>query len=106
MLWQGVNMDEALTLIARLKAERTAAAVALARADAALERAYAAASRSGAAVNLLEWIEAHCRAAGVAPSALGVQVLDDPRFVSDLRAGRTPRRKTETRVRAYLEAAG
>lgn len=99
-------MDEALALIAKLKAERNAAAEIAARADAALQRAYAAASRNGATVDLLDWIEAHCRATGVAPSALGVHVLDDPRFVSDLRAGRTPRRKTEARVRAYLEAAG
>lgn len=97
------NIDDPLAMVARLEAERTAAAVALARADVELERAYAAASRSGAAVNLLKWIEAHCRASGVAPSTLGAQVLDDPRFVSDLRAGRTPRRKTEARVRAYLE---
>ena len=99
-------MDEPLTAIARLKAAQTAAAAALARADAALQRAYAAASRKGETVDLLDWIEAHCRATGVAPSALGVHVLDDPRFVSDLRAGRTPRRKTEARVRAYLEASG
>jgi len=54
---------------------------------------------------LLEWIEAHCRATGTAPTALGVQVLNDPRFVSGLREGRSPRLKTEARVRAYLEAA-
>lgn len=98
-------MDGPPETIARLKAERSAAAAALVRADAALQRAYAAASRNGAMVDLLDWIEAHCRATGVAPSALGVHVLDDPRFVADLRAGRTPRRKTEARVRAYLEEA-
>lgn len=97
-------MDEALALIARLKAERSTADDAARRAAAALQRAYAAASRIGAPVDLLEWIEAHCRATGTAPTALGVQVLNDPRFVSGLREGRSPRRKTEARVRAYLEA--
>jgi len=98
-------MGEALALIAKLTAERDAAAIAAAHAEAALQRAYAAASRIGAPVDLLEWIEAHCRATGTAPTALGVQVLNDPRFVSGLREGRSPRRKTEARVRAYLEAA-
>src|SRR5690606_39431960 len=76
-----------------------------AHAEAALQRAYAAASRIGAPVDLLEWIEAHCRATGPAPTALGVQVVNDPRFVSGLREGRSPRLKPEARVRAYLEAA-
>ena len=53
-------------------------------------------------MTLLRAIEIHLRDFGVAPTSFGRAALGDPRLVRDLRAGRSPRPKTEARLRAYL----
>lgn len=50
-------------------------------------------------------VEAYLRKSGMPPSAFGRAALNDPGFVYDLRAGRTLRKATAQRVRAYLSAA-
>jgi len=55
-------------------------------------------------MELLEQVESYLARAKVRPSTFGRTVVGDPRFVDDLRSGRHPRRKTEERVRSYLDA--
>lgn len=55
-------------------------------------------------MELLEQVESYLARSGVPASTFGRLVLGDPRFVEDLRAGRTPRVKTQKRVWAYLTA--
>ena len=58
--------------------------------------------------NLLRRIEVYLRKSGTAPSRFGRDVLGDPKFVQDMRAGREPRRKTAHRIAvklAEMEAA-
>ena len=52
---------------------------------------------------LLNRIEHHLTATGVAATRFGRAVVGDPRFVEDLRAGRTPRERTVTKVARYLD---
>ena len=52
---------------------------------------------------LLREVEKFLRRSDVAPTRFGRDVVGDPRFVFDLRNGRSPRPKTIARVRAYLE---
>lgn len=53
---------------------------------------------------LLEQVESYLAKSRMPPSTFGRTVVGDPRFVDDLRSGRHPRRKTEERVRSYLDA--
>ena len=52
---------------------------------------------------LLERIERHLAERGLAATRFGRQVVGDPRFVDDLRAGRQPRAKTVLKVVSYLD---
>lgn len=52
---------------------------------------------------LLSRVEAFLREADMPPSTFGVHVLHDPRFVGDLRQGRTPHPKTVRRVNLYMD---
>ena len=54
-------------------------------------------------VQLLREVEKFLRVSDVSPARFGRDAMGDPRFVFDLRNGRTPRRGTERRVTAYLE---
>ncbi|MFN3944718.1 MAG: hypothetical protein ACK4K7_07300 [Allosphingosinicella sp.] len=56
-------------------------------------------------MTLLRRIERYLRRSGLAPTRLGREVAGDPRFVLDLRRGRTPRPGTEARISAWLDAA-
>ena len=56
-------------------------------------------------MHLLGRIEHHLRRSGVAATRFGRDVVHDPRFVLDLRNGRTPRPETVARVDAYLAQA-
>lgn len=53
-------------------------------------------------MHLLRSIEICLRRTGIPPTRFGREAVSDPRFVMDLRNGRTPRAVTEQRVRAYL----
>lgn len=52
---------------------------------------------------LLDAVAAHIEATGISKSAFGEKAVGDPRFVFDLEAGRECRRKTEARVRDFIE---
>ena len=52
---------------------------------------------------LLERIERHLAERGLAATRFGRQVVGDPRFVDDLRAGRKPRERTVLKVVRYLD---
>ena len=52
---------------------------------------------------LLKRIESHLAATGVAATRFGRVVVGDPRFVGDLRSGRTPRDRTMAKVAHYLD---
>ena len=54
-------------------------------------------------MHLLRAIEKHLRHTGTPHTRFGRDAVGDPRFVTDLRAGREVRGCTEQRVRAYLE---
>lgn len=54
---------------------------------------------------LLREVEKHLENKNISAARFGREVMGDPRFVFDLRAGREPRARTEQRVRAYLEQA-
>lgn len=98
-------MLEILDKIAHLKVLRVTTAEVLAQTDAELDRAYREAHQAGARIDLLDWIEAYLRTSDTAATVLGRKVLGDPKFVSDLRAGRSLGRKTEDRVLYYLAQA-
>ncbi len=53
-------------------------------------------------MTLLRQIEAYLRATGIAPARFGREAMGDPRFVFDLRKGRTPRPETEARIGAWI----
>ena len=53
---------------------------------------------------LLRKIELYLRRSGMPPTRFGREVVHDPRFVFDLRRGREPRRETERRVVAWIDA--
>jgi hypothetical protein len=53
-------------------------------------------------MTLLRQIEAFLRATGIAPARFGREAMGDPRFVFDLRRGRTPRPETEARIGAWI----
>ena len=55
-------------------------------------------------MHLLTRIQRHLRRTGTTPSGFGRRVLNDPRFVHDLRRGREPRPGTQARVHAWLDA--
>lgn len=56
-------------------------------------------------MTLLRHIELYLRASATTPTRFGREVVRDPRFVFDLRNGREPQRRTEQRVRAWLDRA-
>lgn len=51
---------------------------------------------------LLRKIEVFLRRTDMTPSEFGRRVARDPRFVFDLRRGRTPRARMETRVEHFM----
>lgn len=53
-------------------------------------------------MELLEQIEAYLAQTRTSPSTFGRFAVGDPRLVADLRSGRRPRRRTEERLRSYL----
>lgn len=52
---------------------------------------------------LLRTIETFLREHRLAPTKFGRMAAHDPRFVLDLRMGRSPRRETELRTRAWMQ---
>jgi hypothetical protein len=52
---------------------------------------------------LLRTIETFLRAHAMPATKFGRLAAHDPRFVLDLRMGRTPRRETELRTRAWMK---
>lgn len=56
-------------------------------------------------IKLLRRIELYLRRARMSPTRFGRLAMRDPRFVKDLRAGRTLQRRTLARVTAWLKAA-
>jgi len=52
---------------------------------------------------LLRIIETFLRTHTMPATRFGRLAARDPRFVLDLRAGRTPRRETELRTRAWMQ---
>jgi len=95
-------MECYMSRIEELVASRDKASRAVAKANASLAAAFAAAHHAGKAVDLLEWIEAHLAATGTAPSTFGKALLNDPGFVRNLRKGRKARAVTDERVRRHL----
>jgi hypothetical protein len=55
-------------------------------------------------MHLLKAIETYLRATEMPPTRFGREVVNDPRFVLDLRNGREPRNATCARVFAWLAA--
>ncbi|MXO71768.1 hypothetical protein [Alteraurantiacibacter buctensis] len=55
---------------------------------------------------LLDWIENHLKERGISATRFGRLAVGDPRFVLDLRNGRSPRRKTIARLETYLAGLG
>lgn len=55
-------------------------------------------------MSLLNKIELYLRRTGMPPTRFGRTVVNDPRFVLDLRHGREPGPRTTRRVEAYLDA--
>lgn len=53
-------------------------------------------------MHLLTRIQRHLRQTGMSPTAFGRQVMNDPRFVADLRNGREPRTGTQRHVLDWL----
>ncbi len=51
---------------------------------------------------LIRKIETFLRRTGMPPTKFGRLATHDPRFVFDLRMGRTPRARTETRVEHFM----
>ncbi len=56
-------------------------------------------------MDLLGRTEKHLRHTGTAATRFGRDAVHDPRFVLDLRNGRTPRLETIARVEAHLARA-
>jgi len=57
-------------------------------------------------MELLEQIEAYLAQTRTSPSTFGRLAVGDPRLVADLKSGRRPRRRTEERLRGYLNEVG
>ena len=55
-------------------------------------------------MELLFVIERHIRQHGIPATRFGRDVVNDPRFVLDLRNGREPRPGTARRVKAHIAA--
>lgn len=55
-------------------------------------------------MSLLGRIQYYLRRTGVPPTRFGREVVNDPRFVLDLRKGREPGRAITARVSAWLDA--
>ena len=55
-------------------------------------------------MSLLAEIDRFLRLSGMAPTNFGRQALNDPRFVFDLRNGRTPGARVDRRVRNFIAA--
>ncbi len=53
---------------------------------------------------LLRQIEKYLRETGMPWTKFGRLAAHDPRFVEDLRNGRTPRPETEARIRRFIRA--
>jgi hypothetical protein len=53
---------------------------------------------------LLQDLEIFLKGADIAPSRLGRVAVSDPRFVFDLRGGRVPGLRTESRIRHFLQS--
>jgi len=58
------------------------------------------------AMELLEQIEVYLAQTRTSPSTFGRLAVRDPRLVADLKSGRRPRRRTEERLRGYLDSVG
>ncbi len=54
-------------------------------------------------MQLLRRVEHFLRSSRISPTRFGREAVRDPKFVADLRAGRTPRPATVRRVVAYLD---
>lgn len=52
---------------------------------------------------ILRQIEDHLRRTGMSATAFGIQTLNDPALVTDLRNGRELRSATRARVMAFIE---
>ena len=55
-------------------------------------------------MSLLARIHRHLRRTGIAPTRFGREVVNDPRFVHDLRKGREPGDAITARVTTWLDA--
>jgi hypothetical protein len=55
-------------------------------------------------MSLLRRVERFLRRNRTSPTRFGREAVRDPKFVADLRGGRSPRPATVRRVIAYLEA--
>lgn len=56
-------------------------------------------------MELLEQIEAYLARTNTPPSKFGRMAVGDPRLLADLKSGRRLRRRTEERLRSYLNLA-
>ena len=56
-------------------------------------------------MHLLREVEKFLRVSQISAARFGREVMQDPRFVFDLRKGREPRSRTINKVRSFLEAA-
>jgi 2,4-dienoyl-CoA reductase-like NADH-dependent reductase (Old Yellow Enzyme family) len=56
-------------------------------------------------MNVTSRVERLLRTTGIKPTQFGRRVLNDPRFVHDLRNGRQLRPETEARLSAWLDSA-
>lgn len=59
----------------------------------------------GQKVYILRDVERFLTAKNISPAKFGRECVGDPRFVFDLRRGRTPRPNTIRRVQSFLEQA-
>lgn len=57
-------------------------------------------------MSLLIDIDRYLRHSGMAPTTFGRAAVNDPRFVFDLRRGRTPGPRIRARTRAFIAAQG
>lgn len=57
-------------------------------------------------MELLEQIEEYLARTQTSPSTFGRLAVGDPRLVADLKSGRRPRRRTEERLRGYMNDVG
>ena len=56
-------------------------------------------------MELLEQIEEHLKRTRTSPSTFGRLAIGDPRLVTDLKAGRRLRKRTQVRLGDYLKQA-